>query len=207
VDLKTSDVLTIIAIVAGPIVAVMITRWIDESRERTRRRMDVFRTLMRTRRTPATPEHVGALNLIYAGDASVIANWKTLFTHFAAVHGRNASEQISDSLSLEERAQRENRFSERLGKERQALLSKLIHAMAKALKFRIEQLEIFEGGYTPQGWVDDDLQSRRMRQFLIDLYDGRKWLPVGVFQGTPPANPTTEEKASVAKTPPFTSSE
>jgi len=47
----TNEILTVIALVAGPIMAVLITRYLDDQRTYKARRMDVFRTLMRTRRT------------------------------------------------------------------------------------------------------------------------------------------------------------
>jgi hypothetical protein len=59
-----SDSLTVLAIVIGPIAAVAITRWLNDRRDQRNRRMDIFRTLMRTRRSPMSPDHVGALNLI-----------------------------------------------------------------------------------------------------------------------------------------------
>jgi hypothetical protein len=55
--------------------------------------------------------------------------------------------------------------------------------MARALRFKIEQLEIFEGGYTPQGWEDEYIEQRTARGFLIDLYKGKVALPVMVFDG------------------------
>ena len=69
-------VLTLLAIASTPFTSIWITRTIDHRRERRERRMDIFRQLMRTRRTPITPEHVGALNLIeieFAGDLDIIA--------------------------------------------------------------------------------------------------------------------------------------
>ena len=55
--------------------------------------------------------------------------------------------------------------------------------MARVLNFKIEQLEIFEGGYTPQGWETELLEQQAVRNFLIDLYRGSKALPVLVFEG------------------------
>jgi len=52
------------AILLGPILAVLVTRFIDSRRETQSRRMEIFKTLMRTRRTPTYADHVGALNLI-----------------------------------------------------------------------------------------------------------------------------------------------
>ena len=44
--------------------------------------MDLFRTLMRTRRVPMSADHVGALNLIeieFASEPDVLAAWKLLY--------------------------------------------------------------------------------------------------------------------------------
>ena len=60
----------------------------------------------------------------------------------------------------EESRQRDNLFNKRLFDERQRLLAKVLHSMAKTLNFKIEQLEIFEGGYTPQGWQDEFVDAR-----------------------------------------------
>jgi hypothetical protein len=46
--------------------------------------MDVFRTLMRTRRMRLNPDHVGALNLVeieFYRQADVIAAWETYWEH------------------------------------------------------------------------------------------------------------------------------
>ena len=58
------EFMTIIALIAGPVIAVIITRFCDEAREAKRRKWEIFRTLMRTRREQLTTDFVGALNLI-----------------------------------------------------------------------------------------------------------------------------------------------
>jgi len=42
------EILTLIALIAGPLIAVIIARNIDTRRAKRERRMDIFRTLMRT---------------------------------------------------------------------------------------------------------------------------------------------------------------
>jgi hypothetical protein len=64
--------------------------------------------------------------------------------------------------------------------ERQRLLAKLLHAIASELGHKAEQLEIFEGGYTPRGWHDDDMEQRLIRQYALDLARGHRVVPVGV---------------------------
>ena len=177
------EALTVAALLAGPPLGVGLAGYLEYRRDRGGRRMDVFRTLMRTRRVPTSGDHVGALNLIeieFAHDGEVLAAWRELFQHFAATHSRRPDEVILPDAPS---AERERRFNQRLNDERQRLLAKLLHAMARVLNFKIEQLEIFEGGYTPQGWETELLEQQAVRNFLIDLYRGNKALPVLVFEG------------------------
>jgi hypothetical protein len=70
----------------GPVLAVFMTRYVDGQRDRHERQLQVLRTLMATRRTVVSAEHVGALNLIeieFYGHQQVIAAWKTYFQHLA----------------------------------------------------------------------------------------------------------------------------
>jgi hypothetical protein len=60
-------------------------------------------------------------------------------------------------------------------------LSKLLHAIGKDLGFKIEQLEIFEGGYTPQGWGTVEDEQTAVRRLFTDIALGRRMFPIGVF--------------------------
>lgn len=180
--MQTPDYINIAAIVLGPVFAVWLTRFLDDRRERNNRRMDIFRTLMRTRRTPIYPEHVGALNLIeieFAKDKEVLKHWKDLFIHFGTEHQRKQSEMIG-SVEVDEETRRNKIFDERLAQERQTILAKLLHAMATSMNFKVEQLEIFEGGYTPQGWATMELEQQIIRRFGVELFLGKRVLPVGI---------------------------
>lgn len=180
---ETMEIISLFAIFLGPIFAVLATRWLDEKRERRERKMTIFRTLMRTRRTPTSQEHVGGLNLIeieFAAHPKVISAWKNLFEHFGNQHSRYSEESVAPDDSFDQTRQKNIKFEERLRAERQRLLAKLLHAMAKELNFTIEQLEIFEGGYLPQGWVDTESDGAVIRKFAANLAVGNALLPVGV---------------------------
>src|SRR5712692_4084551 len=58
------DWLTVVAIVAGPILALLAQRLIDRLREKKERRVRLFMTLMSTRATQLAPDHINALNSI-----------------------------------------------------------------------------------------------------------------------------------------------
>jgi len=179
------ELLTIAAILIGPLAAVLVTIWLERRREVYARRMDIFRTLMRTRRLPMSVEHVGALNLVeieFARNKEIIDSWRLLFEHFSTEHLRRQDEKVESNLTIQDQRARNEKFDQRLADERQRLLAKLLHAIAREMNFKVEQLEIFEGGYTPQGWHNDDQEMRAARHFLLDLYLGRVALPVIVFQ-------------------------
>lgn len=160
------------AAIIGPAVAVWITRMSDDRKEVRARRMDIFRTLMRTRKMPIHFDHVGALNLVeieFVNDREVIAAWKNYL--------KNLGERLPPDANKDD----ENTFS----KARENLLTKLIHEISKVLKFKVEQLDILEGNYIPQGWNDDDWEQKLVRTALIDVLGGRR--PI-LFQPFNPNN-------------------
>ncbi|MCR9282583.1 MAG: hypothetical protein NXH99_12885 [Rhodobacteraceae bacterium] len=160
-EVDLMGIVTAIAAVAGPLIAVWITRWSDNKKAIEARRMDIFRTLMRTRKLQVHYDHVGALNLIeieFAKDAAVISAWKAYLNNLGERYPANAS--ADDQSSFQHR--------------RDALLTKLISEIAKVLRFKVEQLEILEGNYIPQGWHDEDWEQRLVRKSLVEVLGGRR---------------------------------
>jgi hypothetical protein len=68
---------------------------------------------------------------------------------------------------------------------RQRLATKLISAMATSLGYRMDQLEVLEGGYRPQGWDTVEGEQQQLRQLLIDLLSARRSLQITPVAGTP----------------------
>jgi hypothetical protein len=198
----TNEILTLIALLAGPVAAVIITRYQDDQRQYHGRRMDIFRTLMRTRRAALSPDHIGALNLVeieFADEPTVVRAWKELFTHFGTAHGHRVDENIEGLTDQKEIERRNEAFAGRLIQERQRLLAKLLHAIAKVLGFKIEQLEIFEGGYTPQFWADIETEQAIIRKFVVDLAYARKVVPMGVIDYRSADKIVADAQETVAK--------
>lgn len=172
-------VATIIAVVRGPIVAVWVTRHFDDRKEIRARRMDIFRTLMRTRKMPIHFDHVGALNLVeieFAKDGKVIAAWKDYL--------ENLGERLPPGA--------DNDTQSAFSKKRESLLTKLIYEISQVLKFKVEQLDILEGNYLPQGWNDDDFEQRMVRKALLDVLSNRRPIliqPYAPMQGVGPYPP------------------
>ncbi|MCD9146630.1 DUF6680 family protein [Pseudophaeobacter flagellatus] len=180
-------VVTAVAAIAGPAIAVWITRRSDERKEIQARRMDIFRTLMRTRKMPIHVDHVGALNLVeveFADDEKVIGAW------------RNYLRNLGECLEPSSGAAAETEFLQR----REALLTKLIHEVSQVLKFKVEQLDILEGNYIPQGWNDEDWEQRAVRKALLEVLSSRRPVKIqsftpneqsGPYPPAPEVNPST----------------
>lgn len=175
------SILTILAIFTGPIAAVRISRHLDDHQLKKNRRMDVFRTLMRTRRVPMVPDHVGALNVVeieFQDERAVVDAWREYLRDLGDIGPTNPT---PDQMRV--------RFE-----ARSTRLTKLLHEMAKALNFEIEQMDIFQGGYAPQGWLDNEQAQKTLRTLLLNaLADGRG-IPVAIVSRStsevPPPNPS-----------------
>ena len=61
--MKMTDWITVLAIIAGPILAVQAQKWVKRVREKNQR-LWVFKRLMTTRGATVSPGHVEALNAI-----------------------------------------------------------------------------------------------------------------------------------------------
>ncbi|NGP18430.1 DUF6680 family protein [Devosia aurantiaca] len=179
-------VVTAVAAILGPLIAIFVTRLSDNRKEVRDRQMAIFRTLMRTRRLPIHIEHVGALNLVeieFVAEQAVLKAWREYLKNLSEPYPSQASEQI------------QSQFQQR----RDLLLTKLISEIAKALDFHVEQIDIFEGNYIPQGWNDDDFEQRLIRKGLIDVLHGRRPLLMQPFvaqQSPYPPAPVVSAEAS-----------
>lgn len=140
-------VVAAVAAISGPGIAVWITRMSDVRKEFRARRMDIFRTLMQTRLMPIDFRHVGALNLIeieFVNDTQVINAWRAYLNKL----GEHVPPDVNNESEIS------------ILDQRKTLLTKLISEISKVLKFKVEQLDILEGNYIPQGWDDDAWEQR-----------------------------------------------
>ena len=166
-----AEIILTVAVILGPILAVVVARYMESRRVQREQRMYIFRTLMRTRggTSKASVDHVTALNLVeieFRNDKAVHDAWKEHFNILCRL-GRN---EYVDPLSLDKS------------------LAKLLHRMSLTLGYKIEGLEIFEGGYTPKYWdkSQSDAEWQSIRQYVIALSQGKEVLPVKVLESTIP---------------------
>ncbi len=156
-------VVTIVAILVGPIAAVLITRYFDGRRERHQRQWLVFRDLMRTRRMRTSPDFVGAVNLAeveFAQHPEVIKLSRAYLDLF------------------NRRIPTDEQEWPRFQAEADTILTRLLDAMAKCLGVPMEQVSIMSGGYAPRVWFDTEDEQRKLRLLLSETLTGN--LPITV---------------------------
>jgi hypothetical protein len=67
------------------------------------------------------------------------------------------------------------------------LQTRLLYAMAVHLGYKMEQLDVLEGGYIPQLWGTVEEQQRALLQQMTELLSGNRVLPVQIREQEPPA--------------------
>jgi hypothetical protein len=169
-------IITAVAIVIGPIVAVQVTLRFEEKREKRRRKYDTFHALMRTRRVTLSPDHVTALNVIqteFHEDNRVIAAYKKYIDNLGspALPPGATNEAIRHFVD-----ERDDAFNE------------MMFEIGKHLGFTFDKRELAKYSYAPQGWVNIETEQNAMRQFALELLQGKRPLPITPFQPSPSSN-------------------
>ncbi len=171
--MNSYSIITIAAILIGPCAAVWVNGLLDRWREQKARKMDIFKTLMRTRNARLSPDYVGAINLVeieFVKHKEVIEKWAALRKHYGETHAKRPNEE-NDSRS----------HYERLGKEQMELLTEMLSSMAKVLDFKVEQMEILRGSYYPQGYADMEMDQTIIRNYAVGLAVGKRNVPVEII--------------------------
>jgi hypothetical protein len=103
--MSAEAIATIIAVVAGPILALWIQRMLDKMREAHKRKLDVFKALMTYRGTRLAPAFVQALNLIDLEfkdrrDKGILDAWKELQDHYVDWAGKHQQKKRLNQARL-----------------------------------------------------------------------------------------------------------
>lgn len=172
-------VVTVIAIVYGPIRAVRLTRELDQSRERKSRKYAILSDLMRTRRARIDPVHVGALNLIeleFYGQKGVI-------DAFRAYSKSLATREPSDENDVE-----------RFYQERDDLFIELLQQIAEELGYTFDKRDLAKLGYFPEGLSRYQNNADANAALMREVLEGRRALPISNFISDSKVFPPVPEK-------------
>ena len=160
-----ADWLMITAVFLGPIVAVRLTRYLDDKKEIRARKLDIFKTLMATRAYNVSWSHVEALNRIdlefdknHKKEKEVIEAWN----EYLDLLGNTAIS--ADQWNV----------------KRVDLLVELLHKMAKVLDYDFDKTRIKNSSYSPRVHGVTEEEQSALRKDLVEVLDGKRPLPMSI---------------------------
>ena len=163
--MNLTDILMITATALSPLIAVQVTRYLDDRNEERGRKLKVFKTLMATRAYSISQAHVEALNTIdlefsarKKEEKAVLDVWQQYLDHLG-------------SKSLEGQAWNDKRVD---------LLVDLLYAMGKSLGYDFNKTQIKNATYSPTAHGRIESEQERMRQFTLEVLEGKRPLPMYV---------------------------
>jgi hypothetical protein len=176
-----ADGMLILATIAGPILAVQAQKWIERVRERRAAQQRVFYTLMATRATRVSPDHVQALNMIDLlfsptrwrrqsnGDKQVIKAWREYADHLN-INTKDASEAVRTAWNI----------------KCYDLFIELLSALATALGYAFDKPQLRKGIYYPEAHDEAERKRLALEDAFIDVLKGTAPLSMNVkeFPGT-----------------------
>lgn len=165
--MEITDILTITAIILGPIVAVQLEKYLQRSREVRERKHIVFKTLMATRGSALSLAHVEALNRIdleFSNESrykKVIEAWKEYFDNLGQKFESNEEFKIWAAKNEE-------------------LLANLLYEMGQSLGYKFDKVLIKRNMYSPVGHARIERENELIRDGLIKILQGETLLPVNI---------------------------
>lgn len=149
--MTTNEIITLMAIVVGPILAVAITLWIEERRKRREAKTTVLRMLLATRHLPSDPGYQVAIQLVpveYNSCPGVI----------------KAHEEFLAAANLPT----DGKNDEQIARTTRTKLIRMIFEMSRAVGLNIRETDIDTGSFGSRGFFERDAilqdSQRAMRE-------------------------------------------
>jgi len=179
----TTDLITVAAIIIGPIIAVGITLWIEGRRKAHDAKLTTLRALLASRDFPSDPSYQVAIKLVPVefNDCPAVQTAHREFLEAANVNTEGLSDErmktVSDNTNIR--------------------LTRLLFEMAKATGLNIRETDIQTGGFGSRGFYYRDAllqdSQRAMREVADILWMQTRMLGGATFdQVTSQLNPTQD---------------
>lgn len=176
--MNLAEILTIAATAISPLIAVQVTRYLDDRNEERGRKLQVFKTLMATRAYSLAPAHVEALNRIdlefssrKRKEKAVVEVWQQYLDHLG-------TPQVDGHA---------------WGIRRTDLLVDLLYAMGQALGYDFNKTQIKNGTYMPTAHGQTEEEQDRVRRLVLEVLEGRRDLPMRIMN-IPAGSPASEQQ-------------
>lgn len=157
----------IFAVIAGPILAVQIQKYIEGEKDAKERKIRVFKDLMATRASTLAYQHVVALNMVgleFQGKAftKVVNAWKTYLDHLGSFPNNDES------------------MAKVWVEKKDDQLSDLLYEMGISLGFEFDKVHIKKAGYIPKAYSDREEEQNFIRHAIAEVFLGKRDIPMRV---------------------------
>jgi hypothetical protein len=177
--MSLTEILMILATALSPLIAVQVTRYLDDRNEARGRKLLVFKTLMATRAYALAPSHVEALNRIdlefspkSTSEKAVLDVWAQYLDHLG--------DTVMDPTSWAAR--------------RAELLVELLFVMGKSLGYDFNKTQIKNGTYAPGAHGRIENEQELVRQLTLEVLRGER--PLLMHVTNRPASPIPSDRGS-----------
>ncbi len=148
-SLRPIEIINIFAILLSPVIALLISKWLDNRKEKRFQRLSILGTIIANRHTPTSPDAVRAMNLIdiaFYKDVKVRTLWKEYLEKLS-------NEGLDNELGWKQRKDKN---------------LELIHAMAKNLGYgdAITHLDV-DRFYYPLGLSSQETTGKEITAELL----------------------------------------
>ena len=150
--LKVGEWVNIVGLIIGPVIAVLITLWIDGRRRSREQKIVVLRLLLATRHTPADPNFATAINLVpveFAGASGVL----------------QAHKEFVQAVNVKATPETEQAVAMNTGMK----TTRLIYEVAGNLGFNIRETDIQSEAYASTGWTQRDALAQDSQKAMRDI--------------------------------------
>lgn len=165
--MSISDWLMIFAVLLAPLIAIQVQKKLEIHREQRNRKLAIFKTLMATRASRLSADHVQALNMIdleFYGKRyeKVVQSWKTYLDHLG-----NFPKDDEKAVPVW------------IGKQAD-LLADLLMEMGKVLDYEFDVVHVKKGIYYPEAHGKLEDQNALLREGILRLLYGDTALKMDV---------------------------
>ena len=168
-SIKVTDIVIVFATLAGPILAIWASEWRQKNRQNQERKEWVFRTLMTTRSSRLSPDHIQALNYIvfaFADQAKIVDAWGMYFEHLKTTQTPENHGHWEDKANT--------------------LFSELLHQMAIHLNIAFSKTNIAQPSYYPRGYELTEAEQQELRRLLLQVLRNERSINMNATIFSPP---------------------
>jgi hypothetical protein len=164
--MELKDLLILCAMFIGPITAIQVQKYMERYLEKRKEKKILFFTLMITRSTRLTEEHVRALNsieLLFQKEKQVLVQWKSY--HDVLCHPPEKTETDKTKWS-----EWQNNCNSKF--------DALLLSISKVLKYSFDEVDIKRSCYYPLAHETNILENELIRKGLVEFLTGKITIPM-----------------------------